>query len=147
MAKPKALQTLEGRIMSGVTSAAPTSWGECVYPEGKVVIFDCWCKKCGICTEFCPTGALKDNEHGYPYLAEPDKCTLCGLCWLRCPDMAIIKGPELPENEPTEQEVEKTRQMLCEAGDEESCELPQEEKQEKPDPKSVKKGESDGEKS
>ena len=124
--KKKPKLPMEGRIMSGVTAAAPSAWLENVHPEGKIVVFDMWCKRCGICAEFCPTRALEEREDGLPYLAHPDKCTLCGLCWLRCPDMAIIKGPELPENEPTEQEAERTRRLLCDAGDDDSCELPEE---------------------
>jgi 2-oxoglutarate ferredoxin oxidoreductase subunit delta len=61
--------------------------------EGKIIIFDSWCKRCGICTHFCPTGALETDENGLPFLAHPEKCTLCGMCWMRCPDMAIVPGP------------------------------------------------------
>ncbi|HHS51138.1 MAG TPA: ferredoxin family protein [candidate division Zixibacteria bacterium] len=112
---------IEGRIRSGLTTAAPTTWGESVRPQGKLVFFEVWCKRCRICVEFCPTGALAATPEGMPYLKDSDKCTLCGLCWLRCPDMAIIKGPELPENQPTEDETNRTRKLLCEAGDETSC--------------------------
>ncbi|OQX88343.1 MAG: hypothetical protein B6D65_06015 [candidate division Zixibacteria bacterium 4484_93] len=69
------------------------------YPEGKIVVFEKWCKRCGICVAFCPTGALAEDERGVPYLATPDKCVLCAQCWLRCPDFAIIKGPEIKEEE------------------------------------------------
>ena len=124
MSKKKKQLPMEGRIMSGVTTAAPSPWREYVHPEGKIVVFERWCKKCGICTTFCPTGALETNEDGYPFLANPEKCTLCGLCWMRCPDLAIIRGPEIPENKPTEESAEKTRAMLCEAGDKDSCEMP-----------------------
>lgn len=130
MAKKKKIVPMEGRIMSGTTTAAPTHWREKIHPEGKVVIFDQWCKRCGICTAFCPTGALENDEDGLPYLAHPDKCTLCGLCWMRCPELAIIRGPEIPENKPTEEEAERTRAMLCEAGEEEACEIEEEEDKE-----------------
>ncbi|MCK5832709.1 ferredoxin family protein [bacterium] len=124
MAKPKKKTVpIEGRIRSGLTTAAPTTWGESVRPQGKIVIFEVWCKRCGICTTFCPTKALEERADGLPYLAHPDKCTLCGLCWLRCPDMAIIKGPELPENKPTEDETVRIKKLLCEAGDDKSCKL------------------------
>jgi len=123
MAKRMRIMPIEGRIMSGVTTAAPTTWRESVHPEGKVVIFEQWCKKCGICTAFCPTKALDVDEYGYPYLANPDKCTLCGLCWMRCPDIAIIRGPEILANKPTQEEALRTRAMLCEAGDDVSCRL------------------------
>ena len=48
-----------------------------------------WCKGCGICAAFCPTTALALEKDGLPYLAYPEKCTLCKLCELRCPDFAI----------------------------------------------------------
>ena len=112
--KRKKIMPIEGRIRSGLTTEAPTTWGENVRPEGKVVVFEVWCKRCGICIEFCPTGALEDRGDGVPVLAKPDKCTLCGLCWLRCPDMAIIKGPELAENKSAEEEAAKMRELLVE---------------------------------
>ena len=78
------------RIMSGhISTGIPLGGNNAV--RGKVLLFDSWCKKCGICSHFCPTGALEVNEEGYPILAHPDKCTLCGMCWVRCPDFAIIK--------------------------------------------------------
>ncbi len=112
---------IEGRIRSGLTSAAPTTWGESVRPEGKLIVFEMWCKRCGICVEFCPTGALTEREDGLPLLVDQDKCTLCGMCWLRCPDMAIIKGPELLGNRSAEEEAERARRLLCEIGVESAC--------------------------
>jgi 2-oxoglutarate ferredoxin oxidoreductase subunit delta len=32
---------------------------------------------------------LAVDKDGLPYLAHPEKCTLCKLCELRCPDFAI----------------------------------------------------------
>jgi 2-oxoglutarate ferredoxin oxidoreductase subunit delta len=52
-------------------------------------IYKAWCKGCGICSSFCPTGALARDEAGYPYVKDPEKCINCGLCELRCPDFAI----------------------------------------------------------
>jgi len=140
MAKKKKALPMEGRIMSGVTTAAPTLWRESVHPEGKVVFFDQWCKRCGICAAFCPTKAIEEDEEGMPYLAHPDQCTLCGLCWMRCPELAIIRGPEILENKPTQDEAERTRAMLCDAGDEEACTLEEAKTPEKEVPK--KEGDS-----
>lgn len=54
----------------------------------KLFIEKSWCKGCGICIEFCPTGALgMDGEK--VCMKEESKCVLCGLCELRCPDYAI----------------------------------------------------------
>lgn len=52
-------------------------------------IYKAWCKGCGICAAFCPTGALARDEAGYPYVKHPEKCINCGWCEMRCPDFAI----------------------------------------------------------
>ena len=52
-------------------------------------IHKAWCKSCGICVAFCPTGALAKDESGAPYVKDPEKCGRCGLCEIRCPDFAI----------------------------------------------------------
>jgi 2-oxoglutarate ferredoxin oxidoreductase subunit delta len=52
-------------------------------------IYKAWCKACGICVAFCPTGTLAKDETGAPYVKDPEKCAKCGLCELRCPDFAI----------------------------------------------------------
>ncbi len=65
----------------------------------KIRVFEAWCKKCGICVAFCPTGALTSNKDGLPILTYPEKCTLCGMCELRCPDFAIaVKAREKKES-------------------------------------------------
>jgi len=68
--------------------------------EGKKIrVFEAWCKKCGICVAFCPTGALTSNKDGLPVLTCPEKCTLCGMGELRCPDFAIaVKAREKKES-------------------------------------------------
>ncbi len=54
----------------------------------KLVLNQGWCKGCGVCAAFCPKGvlALKGNKIE---IVEPDKCILCGMCEVRCPDYAI----------------------------------------------------------
>ena len=65
----------------------------------KTHVFEAWCKKCGICVAFCPTGALTSDKDGLPILTYPEKCTLCGMCELRCPDFAIaVKAREKKES-------------------------------------------------
>ena len=55
----------------------------------KIDIFKAWCKACGICVAFCPTGALAKDEAGNPYVKDIEKCINCGWCEIRCPDFAI----------------------------------------------------------
>jgi 2-oxoglutarate ferredoxin oxidoreductase subunit delta len=61
-------------------------------PAAKVSFFPAWCKRCGNCVEFCPRKALDHDEWGYPLLARPEACTVCGLCEMLCPDFAISVG-------------------------------------------------------
>ncbi len=62
-------------------------------PRGKVVIFGLWCKGCGLCVEFCPTGVLALNDDDHPVVVHPEKCTACHWCDTHCPDLAIIIKP------------------------------------------------------
>ena len=56
----------------------------------RVEIFKGWCKKCGICIAFCPRGVLTTGDDGFPKVKNPDACTGCRWCELRCPDFAIV---------------------------------------------------------
>lgn len=51
------------------------------------------CKRCGICIAFCPRKVFL-AENGKPVVANPEVCTRCMLCELRCPDYAIVVGGE-----------------------------------------------------
>lgn len=55
----------------------------------KVTIHEEWCKKCGICDKFCPTGVFVSDEFGMPSVKFPEKCIKCMLCVVRCPDFCI----------------------------------------------------------
>jgi 2-oxoglutarate ferredoxin oxidoreductase subunit delta len=59
------------------------------HPDQEIFIYHDWCKSCGICYEFCPTGVFTSDKSGRPVVANPDKCTVCLLCEMLCPDMAI----------------------------------------------------------
>ena len=59
-------------------------------PRGQVVIFETWCKGCGLCAAFCPTGVLALDSEGHPYVVAADQCTACHWCDTHCPDLAIV---------------------------------------------------------
>jgi 2-oxoglutarate ferredoxin oxidoreductase subunit delta len=54
-----------------------------------VHVYERWCKGCGICIAFCPEGVLEPDAIGRCTVANPERCTLCKQCELRCPDFAI----------------------------------------------------------
>jgi 2-oxoglutarate ferredoxin oxidoreductase subunit delta len=56
----------------------------------QVKIYKKWCKRCGICSAFCPKTALEIDEDGYPFVKDNQSCNGCGLCELLCPDFAIV---------------------------------------------------------
>ncbi|SFR00314.1 4Fe-4S dicluster domain-containing protein [Desulfoscipio geothermicus] len=47
------------------------------------------CKKCGVCSHFCPGQAIAFDNNGYPCAKAPEKCTRCYTCFHRCPDFAV----------------------------------------------------------
>jgi 2-oxoglutarate ferredoxin oxidoreductase subunit delta len=59
----------------------------------EIDIFKAWCKSCGICVAFCPSGALALDGAGAPFVKDSQKCVRCGQCELRCPDFAISVSP------------------------------------------------------
>lgn len=60
----------------------------------KVTVDSKWCKKCGICIEFCPQKVF-DSDNGLPNPVRQEVCTGCRLCELRCPDYAVkVEGEE-----------------------------------------------------
>jgi len=48
-----------------------------------------WCKGCRICVVFCPKDVLGIDSEDKVYSKNPENCIFCGLCGLRCPDLAI----------------------------------------------------------
>ena len=64
----------------------------------KVGFYPAWCKRCGNCVAFCPSGALEKDEWSYPYLAHADKCISCHMCEKLCPDFAIAVSEEKTES-------------------------------------------------
>jgi 2-oxoglutarate ferredoxin oxidoreductase subunit delta len=54
------------------------------------------CKRCDICSHFCPQEAIVVREDGTPFLARPEVCNSCGLCEDMCPDWAVCLGILVP---------------------------------------------------
>ncbi len=75
--------------------------------EPKIDIYKAWCKACGICVAFCPTGALARDETGSPYVKDVEKCISCGWCEIRCPDFAITVEKKEKERKRTEEKGEE----------------------------------------
>jgi 2-oxoglutarate ferredoxin oxidoreductase subunit delta len=59
-------------------------------PRGRIIIFGNWCKGCGLCAAFCPTGVLALDDNGRPVVVAPEKCSACHWCDTHCPDFAIV---------------------------------------------------------
>ena len=79
--------------------------------QPKIDIYRAWCKSCGICVAFCPTGALAKDETGCPYVKDIEKCINCGWCEIRCPDFAITvesKSKKREEEKGEEAEPERS---------------------------------------
>jgi 2-oxoglutarate ferredoxin oxidoreductase subunit delta len=62
----------------------------------RITINEEWCKGCHICVEVCPRRVLEVDGGAFlrgfhpVRVARPDDCTLCRLCELLCPDLAIM---------------------------------------------------------
>jgi 2-oxoglutarate ferredoxin oxidoreductase subunit delta len=52
------------------------------------------CKRCGICSYFCPAEIIAVDEEGMPFVADSEACTSCGLCVDMCPDWAVYLTEE-----------------------------------------------------
>lgn len=55
----------------------------------RVLINEKWCKKCKICSSFCPKNVFDTDDTGRPIPAREQDCIGCRQCELRCPDFAI----------------------------------------------------------
>jgi 2-oxoglutarate ferredoxin oxidoreductase subunit delta len=47
-----------------------------------------WCKKCGLCVEFCPKNVLELADG--LQIRDLDACIGCLMCEIHCPDFAIM---------------------------------------------------------
>ena len=48
-----------------------------------------WCKKCGLCVNYCPRKVYDADPFNAPIIAQPQHCVGCMQCEVRCPDFAI----------------------------------------------------------
>ena len=48
-----------------------------------------WCTGCRICVHFCPQKVLDLDGEDKAVASRPWDCVACGMCELRCPDLAI----------------------------------------------------------
>lgn len=61
--------------------------------RAEVVVFDNWCKGCGLCVAFCPRDVLEMTGEGRINVVAPERCTACHWCDTHCPDFAILIQP------------------------------------------------------
>jgi 2-oxoglutarate ferredoxin oxidoreductase subunit delta len=68
----------------------------------EIIIDDQFCKGCNLCIEVCPRkvfgGSHKRSRAGYsmPQASDQGKCSVCFLCEMTCPDLAITVIEENP---------------------------------------------------
>jgi len=68
------------------------------------------CAGCGICVDYCPTGAIRQEKTGIAII-DDDKCIRCGKCHSICPKEAVRHDSEkIPEL--VEQNIAKTSALL-----------------------------------
>ena len=87
------------------------------HKTARIDIYKVWCKSCGICVAFCPSGALGKDEAGQPIVKDLEKCTCCGLCELRCPDFAISVDHFVEDKRIIEENSEEGKERSLDAGE------------------------------
>lgn len=90
MSKKETLSEIAEDLVGGATFTPASDKKEKKSPRAEVVVFDNWCKGCGLCVAFCPLQVLRMNGGGKVHVAEPELCTGCGWCETHCPDFAIV---------------------------------------------------------
>lgn len=62
--------------------------------DNPLTIFYHWCKACNICIALCPHDVFIPDRDGKPIVEHPEKCTQCSICWMHCPDLAIVSNED-----------------------------------------------------
>ena len=62
----------------------------------EITIYEKWCKGCGFCVEYCPTGVLA-MKGVVPVVVDLEACTACQMCDYVCPDFAITVRGDPPK--------------------------------------------------
>lgn len=52
------------------------------------------CKGCGLCVDYCPTGAV-EMIAGKPAIMREEDCAYCGICEDMCPNNAVSLSYEI----------------------------------------------------
>lgn len=60
----------------------------------RIKVFPDWCKGCGLCVAFCPSGVFRLNDQGKAEVVRESECINCEFCELHCPDFAIMISPK-----------------------------------------------------
>ncbi|MBW7882069.1 MAG: 4Fe-4S dicluster domain-containing protein [Caldilineaceae bacterium] len=73
----------------GIEKTATVSTGRT--PFGSVNADSVCCSACALCARFCPTGALRFDDHADEYTLsfQPAACLNCGICVAVCPEGAV----------------------------------------------------------
>jgi ferredoxin len=93
------LQTLPQTLPVTSTEAAGTAVVDTqLIPFANVAIDPDACTGCGLCSRFCPTGALAftAGDGAFQIDFAPAACVDCGICALACPPKALDYTPTAP---------------------------------------------------